>query len=57
MENALILHRHDLILRPITGPYELDLFNSLPYVLNDEIGGDLAAQHAPPGVAVARPAR
>lgn len=36
-------HQHDLTLRPITGPDELDLFNSLPYVLNDEVGGDLAA--------------
>jgi len=39
----LIPHQHDLTLRPITGPDELDLFNSLPYVLNDEVGGDLAA--------------
>jgi RimJ/RimL family protein N-acetyltransferase len=39
----LTLHQHDLILRPITGPDELDLFNRLPYVLNDEVGGDLAA--------------
>jgi hypothetical protein len=39
----LILHQHDLTLRPITGPDELDLFNSLPYVLNGEVGGDLAA--------------
>ena len=39
----MILHRPDLILRPITGPDELDLFNGLPYVLNDEVGGDLAA--------------
>jgi len=39
----LILHHPDLTVRPITGPDELDLFNSLPYVLNDEIGGDLAA--------------
>jgi RimJ/RimL family protein N-acetyltransferase len=38
----LVLQRHDLILRPITGPDELDLFNSLPYVLNDELDGDLA---------------
>ena len=43
MENALILHQHDLTLRPISGPDELDLFNSLPYVLNEEVGGDLAA--------------
>ena len=39
----MILHQHDLTLRPITGPDELNLFNSLPYVLNDEVGGDLAA--------------
>jgi len=39
----VILHQHDLTLRPITGPDELDLFNSLPYVLNDEVGDDLAA--------------
>jgi hypothetical protein len=37
------LHQHDLTLRPITGPEELDLFNSFPYVLNDEVDGDLAA--------------
>lgn len=35
-------HQDDLTLRPITGPDELDLFNRLPYVLNDEVGGDLA---------------
>jgi len=39
----LILHQQELTLRPITGPDELGLFNSLPYVLNDEVGGDLAA--------------
>jgi RimJ/RimL family protein N-acetyltransferase len=39
----LILHQHDLSLRPITGPDELDLFNRLPYVLNDEVADDLAA--------------
>jgi len=39
----LNLHQHDLSLRPINGPDELDLFNSLPYVLNDEVRGDLAA--------------
>jgi len=38
-----MLDQHDLTLRPITGPDELDLFNSFPYVLNDEIGDDLAA--------------
>jgi RimJ/RimL family protein N-acetyltransferase len=36
-------HQPDLTLRPITGPDELDLFNSLPYVLNGEVGDDLAA--------------
>jgi len=39
----LILHQPSLTLRPITGPDELDLFNSLPYVLNDEVYGDVAA--------------
>ena len=39
----MIPHQHDLTLRPIAGPDELDLFNSLPYVLNDEVGGDMAA--------------
>jgi hypothetical protein len=43
MENALIPHRHDLTMRPVTGSDELGLFNSLPYVLNDEVAGDLAA--------------
>ena len=33
----------DLILRPITGRDELELFNRLPYVLNDELADDLAA--------------
>jgi RimJ/RimL family protein N-acetyltransferase len=39
----LTLHQPDLTLRTITGPDELDLFNTLPYVINDEVGGDLAA--------------
>jgi RimJ/RimL family protein N-acetyltransferase len=39
----LTLHDPDLILRPITGPDELDLFNRLPYVLNDELAKDLEA--------------
>jgi RimJ/RimL family protein N-acetyltransferase len=38
----LTLHQNDLTLRPITGPDELGLFNSLPYVLNEEVGDDLA---------------
>jgi GNAT superfamily N-acetyltransferase len=33
----------ELILRPVTGPDELDLFNSLPYLLNEEVAADLAA--------------
>jgi RimJ/RimL family protein N-acetyltransferase len=36
-------YQNDLILRPITGPDELDLFNRLPYVLNPEFGDDLDA--------------
>ncbi|GLY00522.1 GNAT family N-acetyltransferase [Actinoplanes sp. NBRC 101535] len=32
-----------LVLRPITGPDELDLFNSLPYLLNTEVADDLTA--------------
>jgi RimJ/RimL family protein N-acetyltransferase len=35
------VHHPDLIVRPITGPDELDLFNRLPYVLNDELAKDL----------------
>jgi RimJ/RimL family protein N-acetyltransferase len=34
---------HDLTLRPITGRDELDLFRRFPYVLNEELAGDLAA--------------
>jgi RimJ/RimL family protein N-acetyltransferase len=33
---------HDLVLRPITGPDELALFNRFEYVLNAELAGDLA---------------
>jgi len=32
----------NLTMRPIAGPDELDLFNTLPYVLNEEVAGDLA---------------
>ena len=32
----------DLTMRPITGRDELGLFNQLPYVLNEELAGDLA---------------
>ncbi|WP_234443525.1 GNAT family N-acetyltransferase [Streptomyces sp. NRRL B-24484] len=31
------------VLRPITGPDEVELFNRLPYAFNHEIAGDLAA--------------
>jgi RimJ/RimL family protein N-acetyltransferase len=33
----------DLVLRPISGPDELNLFNQFRYVLNSEVGDDLAA--------------
>ena len=32
----------NLTMRPIAGPDDLDLFNTLPYVLNEEVAGDLA---------------
>jgi RimJ/RimL family protein N-acetyltransferase len=35
-------HRGDVTIRPIAGRDELALFTSLPYVLNDELAGDLA---------------
>ncbi|MEW9530444.1 GNAT family N-acetyltransferase [Microbispora sp. NPDC049125] len=35
--------QNDLIMRPITGREELDLFRRLPYVLNDELADDLDA--------------
>lgn len=38
-----------LTLRPISGPDEVPLFNALPYQLNDEIAGDLAARRRRPG--------
>lgn len=38
-----------LDIRPITGPAELGLFNQFPYVLNDELAGDLANGHRQPG--------
>jgi hypothetical protein len=39
----LIAQQHDLTLRPITGREELDLFSRLPYVVNEELAGDLGA--------------
>ncbi len=35
--------QNDLTMRPITGREELGLFSRLPYVLNEELGDDLAA--------------
>lgn len=32
-----------LVVRPISGPDEIDLFNRLPYALNDQVADDLAA--------------
>jgi RimJ/RimL family protein N-acetyltransferase len=39
----LTQHDPDLILRPITGPDELHLFNRFPDKLNEELAADLAA--------------
>ncbi|MGA5321594.1 GNAT family N-acetyltransferase [Streptomyces seoulensis] len=36
------MEQNDLILRPIDGPEELDLFSRLPYLLNEELADDLA---------------
>lgn len=41
MERACTLNLDNLVTRPISGPEELDLFNQLPYVLNDELADDL----------------
>jgi RimJ/RimL family protein N-acetyltransferase len=38
----------DLIVRPISGREELDLFTRLSYVLNEELAGDLADGHRRP---------
>jgi hypothetical protein len=35
--------RSDLVIRPITGPAELDLFRTLSYSLDEELADDLAA--------------
>jgi RimJ/RimL family protein N-acetyltransferase len=37
------VEQNDLIVRPISGRDELDLFSRLPYVLDEELGDDLAA--------------
>jgi RimJ/RimL family protein N-acetyltransferase len=39
---------NDLIMRPLTGPGELGLFNRLPYVLNGELADDLAHRRRQP---------
>jgi len=39
----LTVEQNDLTMRPIAGREELDLFSRLPYVLNEELGDDLAA--------------
>ncbi|MFI6818321.1 GNAT family N-acetyltransferase [Nonomuraea sp. NPDC050328] len=39
----------DLTIRPITGPEELELFRRLPYVLDEELAGDLAGGRRRPG--------
>jgi RimJ/RimL family protein N-acetyltransferase len=44
----LTLHQRDLTVRRITGRDELDLFNRLPYILNDELGDDLTASRRRP---------
>ncbi|MGW5118289.1 GNAT family N-acetyltransferase [Streptomyces noursei] len=36
------MNPNDLTLRPLAGDQEVDLFNQLPYVLNEEIADDLA---------------
>jgi RimJ/RimL family protein N-acetyltransferase len=38
----LTVEQNDLTMRPIAGREELDLFSRLPYVLNEELGDDLA---------------
>jgi RimJ/RimL family protein N-acetyltransferase len=40
---------NDLVLRPISGPDELELFCRLPYLLDDELVGDLEAGRRRPG--------
>ncbi len=47
-ETALTTQHNDLTIRPITGPDELDLFNRLPYRLNEELASDLDKGHRRP---------
>ena len=44
----MTVHDDDLIIRPTTGPDELDLFNRFPYRLNEELAADLADGHRRP---------
>ncbi|HEY2441959.1 MAG TPA: GNAT family N-acetyltransferase, partial [Streptosporangiaceae bacterium] len=39
----------DIVIRPLTGPEELDLFRAIPYSLDDELADDLANGHRRPG--------
>ncbi|SDJ61255.1 GNAT family N-acetyltransferase [Streptomyces indicus] len=39
----------DLVLRPISGPEEIDLFTALPYTINHELADDLAEDRRRPG--------
>jgi RimJ/RimL family protein N-acetyltransferase len=41
--------QHDLTIRPIAGPGELDLFCQVPYVLNEELADDLGSGRRQPG--------
>ena len=43
------MHHSELTIRPITGPEELDLFNTLPYVINHELADDLDQGRRRPG--------
>ena len=45
----MTVEQSDLTMHPITGPEELDLFNRLPYVLDEELADDLAAGRRRPG--------
>jgi len=45
----LTTQHHDLTIRPITGPDELDLFNRFPHQLNEELEGDLRDGRRQPG--------
>jgi GNAT superfamily N-acetyltransferase len=48
-ETRLTAQQHDLTVRPITGPDELDLFNLFPHQFNEELAGDLSDGHRQPG--------